>query len=115
MEAEIDKQRYQESTIVGMEALRQLPLPVFNFDIRGNLIYRNPEAVKIYALRQDKQQQEGELDEEGGKETKATEEEPTKDMVALFVQKEMGKKILKEVATEGTDNSLRIYFEAYCD
>ena len=83
---------------------------------RGNLIYRNPEAVKIiYALRQDTQQQNGELDEEGGKETKATEEEPTQDMVALFVQKEMGKKILKEVATEGTVNSLRIYFEAYCD
>ena len=53
MEAKISEKRYEESTIRGIEILRQLPLPVCQFRTDGKLIYRNPEAVRVYGTEKD--------------------------------------------------------------
>jgi PAS domain-containing protein len=98
MEAEISKERYEDSTVRGMEALRQLPVPVFNFDTQGKLIYRNPEAIKVHGLND-------EQTDKGGKDAddKQDSEKAPSDMVALFVEQDLGKNILQDVVTEGKD------------
>jgi PAS domain-containing protein len=85
MEAEISEKKYEDSTVRGIELLRQLPLPVFQFTIEGTLIYRNPEAIRVY---------------DNGAEKAGTD----KTLLGLFVDKNVGSKLFRQVVDgDGAD------------
>jgi signal transduction histidine kinase len=64
----------------GVETLRQLPVVVRQFDIDGNQIYQNPEAMKEF----------------GPSKTDRKENEPC-DFIRCFESEELGAKVLDEV------------------
>jgi PAS domain S-box-containing protein len=78
IEAEIAEKKYEESTIRGLELLRHLPLPVFQFSIDGKSLYKNPEALRVYGCDE-------------------------KDFFGHFVEKELGKKTFQQVV-EGQED-----------
>lgn len=78
MEAEIAEKKYEESTIRGLELLRHLPLPVYQYSIEGKSLYQNPEAVHVYGVDE-------------------------KDFFGHFVEKELGKKAFQQVV-EGQED-----------
>jgi PAS domain S-box-containing protein len=78
MEAEIAEKKYEESTIRGLELLRHLPLPVFQFSIEGKSLYHNPEAIRVYGVEE-------------------------KDLFDHFVEKELAKKTFQQVV-EGQED-----------
>ena len=81
----LNNTQFEKASTKCTEVLRYLPLAVCQFDDAGKLEYQNPEAMGIFG----------------------TKREPTEtpDFVALFVNQELGNKVLEKVKAEG-DHSL---------
>jgi signal transduction histidine kinase len=75
-----EEEEIDQMGVRGVETLRQLPVVVRQFDIDGNLMDQNPEAMKEF----------------GPSKTDRKENEPC-DFIRCFESEELGKKVLDEV------------------
>lgn len=85
VEARLEDTKHEENTVRSIQMLRQMPLPVFQYTTQGKLIYRNPEASQVYG------------DE--------------RNFEDLFLDKELGKKLLNSPEIEKGDSTHNIEAE----
>ena len=98
-----------DSLLRGLETLRHLPVVVRQFDLEGNLMDQNPEAIKLFGpeLRNrdgDEQQDAG--DTSLDTDTTQQQQQPLCEFLQCFEDLELGKSVLREVATHGNDYHL---------
>lgn len=98
-------QESQKEGLWGVEMLRHLPISVTQFDIEGNVLYQNPEALETFGNptsvatttpQQPKDPQDGD-DPASSSSSSSDNNAPVPDFLARFVDRPLGERVLKQV------------------
>ena len=109
-----------QASLRGVEMLRDLPIAVCQLDLNGNVIDQNPEALAVFGSIETGPEMEESIkvpldevsEDDHGESTEHNSERtsenfpPTSHFVDRFVDKELGRKVLKQVKQkQGNDSS----------
>ena len=93
--ASVATDEIDQSSLRGIEMLRHLPVSVCQFNIEGEIMHQNPEALDVFGSPERKRKASSLVGDPGQKEENH--------FCSRFVDKELGNRVFEEVAKNGND------------
>jgi PAS domain-containing protein len=120
----VDNQRTQaeQEALRAVEMLRHLPVAVCLTDLEGNVMEQNPEALAVFGsfgtgssedgnndkASKNRDDDESDMEDSDGEEDDSEESAKESTFVKRFVDKDLGRRILKEATKTGDDNGKNV-------